>query len=162
MKKYLSLLIGIAVLAVGCNDSEDDEPSTSGSPTQLNIEETEILATDSVSMKNLIDSGAERTWSTSAFTLAGSTAFQSCRLDDEMEFNSDGTYTYRAGQTCGAEDNQEVRVGTWEVDFDNKTCIFDKGSSREVTATVIGLSEDEIRLSGSYMMMEIRGIFTRN
>ena len=161
MRKFLSLLLGIAILTIGCDDSDDDsEPS--GSSTDLIIEETAILATDSVTMKTLIDSGTEKTWSTSAFTLAGSTAFQSCRLDDEMEFSSDGTFTFRAGQTCGAEDNQAVRVGTWEVNFENMACIFDKGSSREVTATVIGLSEDEFRLSGSYMMMEVRGIFTRN
>ncbi|MCH2214955.1 MAG: hypothetical protein MK086_07270 [Flavobacteriales bacterium] len=162
MKKYLSLILGIAVLSTGCNGSEEDEPSNSSSSKELNIEAAAFLATDSTSMKNLIDAGVGKTWSTLAFTLAGSTAFQSCRLDDEMEFNTDGTYTFRAGETCGAEDNQEVRVGTWEVNFQNETCIFDKGSSREITATVIGLSEDEFRLSGSYMMMEVRGIFTSN
>jgi uncharacterized lipoprotein NlpE involved in copper resistance len=158
MKKVLITLSAAALIFVACNENEDESPAnnTAGGT----IDETEITAIDSVNFKALVDGGSTRMWMASAFTLAGLTTFTSCRLDDEMTFNSDGTYIYNGGMNlCGAEDNQQMKSGTWEVDFSEKMLRFDAGTQNETAALVIGLSQNEIRLEGSYMAMEVRGVY---
>lgn len=115
-----------------------------------NLQEANLLLADSV----------QKEWKTLEFTLANSTAMTDCRLDDEMIFNSNGTYQFSRGlKSCGGEDNRSRRTGLWEIDFDNNKLIFDKGTSMEYTSEVIGLNESELRLKGSYFNLEVRGRF---
>lgn len=160
MKNLIPALLLSALVVVAC--SKDDEgPETNSSSNQLSIDAGEILAADSAAMKLSIDNGNAKTWATSAFTLAGRTTFTSCRLDDTMEFNADGTYIYNGGSNlCGAEDDEQIKTGTWEIDFQNRRVIFDKDTNLEAIAKVIGQNDAELRLQGSYMAMEVRGIFT--
>ncbi len=159
MKKVLLALSVSALIFAGCNESDDDAPSNTA--TDNTIGEADIIAGDSLEFKTLIDGGDTKMWMASGFTLAGLTTFTDCRLDDEMVLNANGTCMYNGGMNlCGAEDNQQVKSGTWELDFANTTILFDKGTSREEAALVIGLSENEIRLDGTYMFMEVRGIYT--
>lgn len=161
-KKYIGLIAGAILLLASCGE-DNDEPNQDNTTADVTIESSSIAANDSLELKTNIDGGSSKVWRTSAFTLAGSSSFTSCRLDDEMQFEADGTYMFNGGeQLCGAEDNQTFRQGTWELDFENNQVIFDKETSREVTADLIGSSEDELRLKGSYMMMEVRGIFIAN
>lgn len=158
--RYLQLFLFAALLAlVSCNES-DDEPQSGGNP-ESNIDGSEIMANDSIELKMAIDGGSERAWSADAFTLAGSTSFTSCRLDDVMQFNADGTYVYDGGEVlCGAEDDQFVKTGTWEIDFENQRILFDLGTSNQTAATIIGLSDNELRVQGTYMMLDVRGIYS--
>ncbi|MCZ4410221.1 lipocalin family protein [Cryomorphaceae bacterium 1068] len=163
MKKTLMYSVLALFIFAACNESEDEPQDPSNNSQDAAIQEGEVDATDAASFKMMIDAGDEKTWLASAFTLAGQTTFTDCRLDDEMVFNVDGTYIYNGGNDlCGAEDNAQVKSGTWEIDFENRSIIFDKESNNEETAEVIGLSENEIRLQGSYMMMQVRGVYTAN
>jgi len=159
MKKLLISMSATMLIfaACGVNDDEDNtNPSTDNT-----IGEADIVANDSIEFKTHIDGGTAKIWMASGFTIAGLTTFTECRLDDEFVFNADGTYTYDGGiDLCGAEDNERIKTGIWELDFRNRTILFDKGSSNEEPARVIGLNENEIRVNGSYMTMEVRGIYT--
>lgn len=162
MKKIFIALVPLVFLLIAC-DTSDNEPSNSMNDDSLTIERDEIVAMDEAEFKAIIDGDGEKVWEASAFTLAGLTTFTACRLDDSMTFKSDGTYEYNGGQDlCGAEDNAFIKTGTWEVNFDDATIIFDKGTSNEEVGEVIGMTETEIRLKGAYMMMEVRGIYTSN
>jgi len=162
MQKTLLLSTLALLVFAACNESDDEPQDPANNSQDVAIQDGEVEAADATSFQMLIDNSGTKTWSASAFTLAGQTTFSDCRLDDEMVFNADGTYIYNGGaETCGGEDRQ-AQSGTWETDFDNLTIIFDKETTREETASVIGLNENEIRLKGSYMMMEVRGVYTSN
>ena len=161
MNKLLFVLFSCCLIMGACNSSDNEEPNSTDDA--VTIEEGEIVATDEAEFKSIIDGEGEKIWAASAFTLAGLTTFTDCRLDDSMLFRSDGTYEYNGGRDlCGAEDNAFIKTGTWEVNFDDSTIIFDKGTSNEEVGEVIGMTETEIRLKGAYMMMEVRGIYTSN
>ena len=160
MRKIFSVLC-IAALTFAACDKSDDEPQENTETPEAQIEAGDIVASDSLALKLSIDDGSSKIWKTEAFTLAGSTIFTGCRLDDEMEFNEDGTYIYNGGaDLCGAEDNEQVKTGTWEIDFQNQSIIFDRGTSRQTAALLIGQNDNELRLQGSYMAMEVRGVFS--
>jgi len=162
MKKVIGWFCLAVIVFSSCNSSEDEGPTTNPDQNTA-IEDGSISAMDEEEFKTLIDGGNEKIWSASAFTLAGQTTFTSCRLDDIITFNSDSTYVYDGGeQLCGAEDDSFIKTGTWEADFENKTLVFDKGTPNEEIGEIIGLSDDEIRVKGSYMMMEVRGVYTSN
>ena len=157
-------LFFLALFAFACSTAgEDEEEPVAALDAAGNmitkVEDGSIAATDSMIFRTLLTDSVSKTWNTSLFTLGGSTTFTNCRLDDVMLFFTDGTYTYQGGQLCGAEDNQQNRDGSWEIDYTNRLIIFDKGTSNEYTAEVIGLQEDELRVKGSYMGMEVRGLY---
>ena len=74
-----------------------------------------------------------------------------------MTFNANGTYQYNGGTLCNAEDNLQTRIGSWVIDFQSNLIIFDKGTSDEYKAEIISLTENELRLKGKYLNLEIRG-----
>lgn len=109
------------------------------------------------------------TWLADGFTLAGTSGFLDCRLDDQIILKASstnslvGTYEYNGGTIlCGAEDNKTSKFGTYQIDFESKSITFDGGTSNETTATVSGLDETTIVLEGSYLGMTIRGKYLIN
>ncbi|MEM7550341.1 MAG: hypothetical protein AAF363_11730 [Bacteroidota bacterium] len=75
---------------------------------------------DSTTFMNLLTGGDSKTFSADDFLLEGmGISFeQSCRLDDLITFNADGTFLYDGGdQLCGAEDDSEVREGSFSIDL---------------------------------------------
>jgi len=157
MKIFLFFLT-CTLLLVSCRVVESDEPANSVNTDEGIITSFSIIATDDNSLKTLITGDSIRTWNAQAFTLAGQTTFTSCRLDDGMIFMSNGTYQYEGGSTlCGSEDNLRTKRGTWVSNFENKTIVFDQGSSNEIVTTIIGLSENLMSLRSSYRGMEVRG-----
>jgi len=107
--------------------------------------------------------GTSKSWGTASFTLAGLDGFQNCRLDDKIEIKADGTYSYNGGAVlCGAEDNQPVRTGTWKVINEGTSILFDEATEREYTAIVNGLDKNTLSISGQYIGLNIKGIYTSN
>lgn len=107
--------------------------------------------------------GSSKSWSSASFTLAGLDGFQDCRLDDTIEIKADGTYSYDGGSIlCGAEDNQQVKTGTWKVINDGNNILFDEGTEREYTAIVNGFDQNTLSISGQYIGLNIKGIYTAN
>jgi len=169
MKNFKRLFLPVLLFTVfACStvEEENDTPATavdaSGNVVSK-VDDGTVTASDSMNFLTLISDTASKTWKTSLFTLNGSTTFTSCRLDDIMMFFPDGTYNYQGGgQLCGAEDNQSTRNGNWEIDYTNRKIIFDKGSGNEYVADVIGLTANELRVKGTYMGMEVRGLYIKN
>jgi hypothetical protein len=160
-KEFFALITGI-FLFVACDSSEDESPNATNNGPGA-IENGEIEAMNEAEFKSFIDGDGEKAWAARAFTLAGQTSFTACRLDDIITFKADGTYEYDGGEDlCGAEDNAFLKSGTWDVNFEDLTITFDRGTSNEEVGEVIGITENEIRVKGSYMMMEVRGLYTSN
>ena len=113
-----------------------------------------------IEAESILTGANQKEWITTSFTLGGSSTVGSCRLDDEMTFNSNKTYFYLRGASCLGEDTQAQRTGSWELNFDTRKIIFDSGTSSEYTAAITGLTDSEIRLQGSYFNLEIKGVFT--
>lgn len=159
MKKIIGLLSVIILGFTACNVTELEEPQikdSNGNIVSGSIQGGDIVATDSTLFIQTISTDSSRSWKTLDFTLAGSRRLTNCRLDDIMKFNNDGSYEYSAGgELCGAEDNRRSRNGRWEIDYSRKLMFFDKGSSNEYQAKVIGLENNELTLQGSYMGMEV-------
>ena len=166
--KYLKFIPIVALFILACNTVEDDNADVPAAPTDVDgnvittVDPQTIIAMDSINFRTLLTDSVSKRWNTLVFTLAGSNAFTACRLDDIMVMFANGNYTYQGGQLCGAEDNVAVRNGSWEIDYTNKLIIFDKGTGNQYEAEVIGLDEDELRVKGSYMGMEVRGLYAKN
>ena len=125
-------------------------------PSQIPSEEETIAL--------FLHRGNAKFWTSEGFTLSGVSGFQQCRLDDVIVLKEDGTYQYNGGEIlCGAEDNQKLKTGTWEINFDEGTLlIFNPGTQNEYQALVTGLEENTIVLSGSYFGLEVQGIYVSN
>lgn len=156
--KNIFKLLPILILIAACEVVELNSPNNGSNEENELIGNGQIDASDSVTFRRKISGTNDKNWITAEFTLAGSDNLTFCRLDDKMIFNDNGSYTYNGGNTlCGAEDNRRVRTGTWELDYKNHKIIFDRGSSNEYIAEIIGLTDNEIRLKGSYFNLEVRG-----
>lgn len=166
MKKLINYLVLGALFSavlISCDVSDSDEPAA---PMDANgniveqVDEGDITANDSTNFRKLLTDTVSKSWDATFFTLAGSDAFTQCRLDDSFTFYADGKYDYVGGRLCGAEDNQANRSGNWELDYTEKKIYFDRGTRNEYVAEVIGLQEDELRVKGTYMRMEVRGLYS--
>ena len=169
MKKIAiySVLVSLITFVVACDVNDSDEPNApvdSNGNIINNVDDGTIEATDSSNFRMLLTDTISKTWNTTLFTLAGSDMFTSCRLDDSFIFFADGTYEYFGGNLCGAEDNKRNKIGNWELDYTARKVYFDRGTSNEYIADVIGLQKDELRVKGTYNYlgsnMEVRGLYS--
>ena len=162
MKVYQNrIMISACIMALisSCNLTQLDTPAD-GEGSRSYIEPATLPATVDA-FENEFHGGSQKTWRTLSFTLAGLDGLQDCRLDDVMLINADGTYQYDGGETlCRAEDSERIRTGTWEVNDDGRSITFDRGTVREYTTTVNGLESDIISVSGQYIGLAIKGIYT--
>ncbi len=161
MKKYLSPL-AFALMAFGfasCNLTTLEELGPDGIP--IDVFQPNSIPPSLGEFETQFHGGEQLAWSAVAFTLAGFDGLQDCRLDDIIVVKADGTYQYDSGGTlCGAEDSELTRSGTWRIIGNGSNIIFDEGTNREYTAIVNGLEDSTISLSGEYLGLEIKGIYT--
>ncbi len=107
------------------------------------------LPSTEVEFSMQIHGGDKLEWLVKEVTLFGFPGSQSCRMDDQMILNADGTYQFDGGSvSCGGED-VTIRSGVYVLDYDNGELIFDQGSSDEVVVKVSGLDQGVIALSTS-------------
>ncbi|MEM9022736.1 MAG: hypothetical protein AAGB22_03280 [Bacteroidota bacterium] len=155
-----TMLLAWSVIA--CDLVELDDPPL---PEETVMEDptdptNEDVPSNAELAKEYLTKGEARTWGAVTFVLAGLEGLQACRLDDQMEFRANGTYTYNGGdQLCGAEDDQRIRTGTWAFSAEEGTMIFDADTDMEVTAEVLVLREDGLALRGSYLGLEVVGTY---
>lgn len=127
------------------------------------IFEPTTLPESVTAFNDALHGGSSKSWSTISFTLAGLSGLQDCRLDDIIEIKVDGTYSYNGGAVlCGAEDNEQVRTGTWKVINNGTSIVFDEATNREYTATVNGFEQNTLSISGQYIGLAIKGIYSAN
>ena len=158
--------IVIALLVVSCFyacelvELEADPASSNVGTAQQKIVAGDITANTEAEAIDFLTGSSEKVWKTVDFTLSTSNSMTDCRLDDEMIFNAHGSYEFFRGlKACGGEDNRSRRIGSWEIDFDNRKLIFDKGNTMEYVSEIIALRDNEFRLKGSYFNLEVRGLF---
>ncbi len=161
MNFRILILSFVLVGTWACENTQLDQP-TEGEEQMVIIEPTTLPAS-AAEFEQAFHGGSEREWRAMSFTLAGFSGFQDCRLDDMMIINNDGTYRYDGGSTlCGAEDDQRIKTGTWEVINDGRNIVFDAGTVNEYTADVTGIENDMLAVSGQYIGLAIRGIYQVN
>ena len=129
MKSIKCVLLSFVVLAsFSCSVVEEGNSDTDD--TSITFEDH--FPNSVIDVNAYLLGGSSRTWSTLGFTIDGVNGFQNCRLDDEIQLNADQTYDYNGGDMlCGAEDNQKLKSGNWEVDTEARTLTFDKGTDQE-------------------------------
>lgn len=162
MKKYLSyILLNVSLLSfTSCELTTLDGTGGIG---RLDIFEPRTIPSSIAEFETMFHGNDQLTWAAVSFTLAGLEGLQDCRLDDTFILNANGTYQYDGGGVlCGAEDTQRTRTGTWQIIDNGNNIIFDRGTGNEYTARVNGLENGTISLSGQYLGLEIKGIYTSN
>jgi len=152
------------ILALGsmqsCNLVELDE-TTDEAKVPVIVGPNTVPQTESVFM-DYLHGETERSWTANGFTIFGINGFQDCRLDDTIILRADGTFTYNGGSTlCGAEDSQTVVNGSWEKTPDESSVVFVQGNN-QYTATVTGLNDSLVVLSGRYIGLDINGVYSIN
>ncbi|MCG8318791.1 MAG: hypothetical protein MI921_04770 [Cytophagales bacterium] len=165
MKKYLSIMLfSVPVLSfIACELTTLEESGTEDDDMIIQVFEPETIPSSITEFETMFHGDTQITWSAISFTLAGFEGLQNCRLDDTIIVMADGTYQYDGGEVlCGAEDSQRFRSGTWQIINNGNNILFDEGTSRQYTARVNGLEDRTISLSGEYLGLEIRGIYTSN
>lgn len=155
--KLLTTLAAIATLGA-CSLVDLENP-----PAEPEVDSPMGLPTSEAAFLSALTNGDSREWQAVTFTLEG-LGVQQCRRDDKLVFFTDGTYRYDGGvNLCGGADDQQIKTGVWELDFDNLQLVFDSGTSIEAIATVSGISENRIELLGQVDIfgqdMDIRGIY---
>lgn len=160
-KKFFSSVLGLVLVAatmVSCELTTLKEPSE---VDQVTIFEPEVFPQTMAEYRAELHGETSKKWTNTTFTLGGMDGFQDCRLDDTININGDGTYTYDGGDIlCGAEDNEQSRTGTWEIINGGANIIFDKGTEREYEANVTGLQDNTLAIEGKYLGLTVKGIYS--
>ncbi len=135
------------LISCGSEDEQDPGPGVM------------IIAPDNpMEIRTILSSSNSKEWVTTEFTMAGMEL--ECRLDDTFEFNNDGSFRFDGGdKLCGLEDILTIREGTWTLMADENKIKFDLGSGEVYFADYQKITEEEIRLSGSWGGMKIKGAF---
>ena len=131
--------------------------------------------TDSAVVFTMLTDGSSKTWGADDFLLEGMgiSTSQSCRLDDQITFNADGTFLYNSGDwLCGAEDNSEMRSGTFSVDLSEEDPVIlfqgiEGFGNTSFSGKIWTLEEDLIVISSVYNSQvfgsfEVTGRYTTN
>ncbi|TRX52670.1 hypothetical protein FNH22_21720 [Fulvivirga sp. M361] len=164
MNKLLLLcLFSISVLS--CELAQLNEPTGLGGDGEMGemtpvVEEPTTFPATLEDFEQAFHGGSALNWGAQLFTVAGMNGFQQCRLDDVMTINDDNTYSYSNGAIrCGGGD-VPTRSGTWNVTDDLRNIVFDQGTADEYTVQVNGFADGVISLSGQYIGLAIRGIYS--
>lgn len=155
--KLFTILITVAMLGA-CSLVDLENP-----PIEADVESPIGMPASEAAFITALTNDDNREWQAITFTLEGF-GVQQCRRDDKLIFFVDGTYRYDGGANlCGGADDQQIKTGVWELDFDNSQLVFDRGTSIEAIATISGLSDSRIELLGQVDIfgqdMDIRGIY---
>lgn len=109
-------------------------------------------------LMTVLTNNSSKNWNTTGFTLEVLRNFQSCRMDDRLSLASDGTYEYDGGDLlCGAEDDQKLKTGTWEMGFQERRLTFDRGTGEEISLYVEEASDTKVIVSSTYMRLRVVG-----
>ncbi len=152
------MLLSIFMLS-GCSLVDLESPAP-----QVQIDSPIGLPASEAAFMTALTNDDMREWEAITFELEGLDGFQNCRLDDTFSFFNDGTYRYDGGAVlCGGADDQRIKTGVWEIDFDNLMVIFDRETSLETRATLSGLQDNRMELIGQVeifgQMLDIQGIY---
>lgn len=154
------MFVTLLLIATSCDLVDLDDPANTNEPADEPMLAPQGLPSSMSEFNTLFHGDTEKSWSTISFTIASMEGLQGCRLDDSMTINADGTYVYNGGsQLCGAEDTQQNRTGTWSISAGIDQLTFDEGTDRSYTARLDALVQDTLVVSGTYIGLEIRGIY---
>ena len=164
MKINLTIILSFTVVLIAGFTFNSCQLITLEEPLgDIDIFEPTTIPDSIADFNEALHGGSAKSWKCASFTLAGLEGIQDCRLDDIIIIKADGTYSYDGGVVlCGAEDDQRIRNGTWEVINGGRSILFDKDFKREYSAAVVGLEQSTLSLTGGYLGLSINGIYTSN
>jgi len=146
-------LISLVFILASCSGKEEDNDPINNEPTQ---QENSYPADESTAYQNM-HQGSDKTWVARDFNLS-TVGTQDCRLDDQITFFSDMTYSYNNGSTkCGGDVSD--KEGKYEIDYEDKLLIFDGGTSDERVADIVSLSDNRIVVTGGWSIYQIKATF---
>ncbi len=156
--KLVAILLSFTMLS-GCSLVDLESPAP-----QADVASPVGAPASEAAFMSALTNDDMREWEAVTFELEGLNGFQNCRLDDSFSFLNDGTYRYDGGEVlCGGADDQRIKTGVWEIDFDNLTIVFDRGTSLETRATLSGIEDNRMELLGQVeifgQMLDIQGIY---
>lgn len=133
MKRLLSLVA--VVLVVACKD--DPKPSTAEMLTApaSGWMQTSVLVTvpgSSVTVDVFNDPNF-------------ADDFPACSKDNTIVFKADGTYSVENNTKCNNAEPAQLETGTWALSADEKTITFTPVSGSVHTATLLNISETELK-----------------
>lgn len=150
--KTLNALLVIVLLS-GCTLASLDEGAVEGV-----IEGPRTVPPNDAAISQMLHNNTSKSWKAHRFTLMDLPGFQVCRLDDTIRLDEDGNFKYNGGaELCGAEDNVTVKYGSWFVQ--NGMIIFSENESTVYQAKILGLVQDTLVVSGSYLGLEVKGLY---
>lgn len=156
MKRIFAPLIITLLAASACEVSESEMEGEESKNDEVQVVEGIPSNRDTVMM--YLHGSSSKTWMAQSFTIASMSSFQTCRLDDQIELNQDGTYLYDGGASlCGGEDSEMSKSGSWSLDNDNQTIIFEESDGDSFNGTITGLNSTEISLSSTYVGLTVEG-----
>lgn len=159
MKHFLKSILTLSLIGFVTACSVVEVENMDSEDTEINFDGT--FPNSSIDVDTYLLGGESRIWQTLEFTIDGIDGFQACRLDDQVQLNSDLTYDYDGGSMlCGAEDDTKLKSGTWEVDVDARILTFDKDTDREAIFYIESLNAEEIVVSAKYYSWNVLGKFT--
>lgn len=157
MKKISSFIFTVLAAAwiQSCGVVSLDEQQVLSQSIQINS--SEYPGTEADLMIALANDESKK-WEATGFTMQLIDNFQSCRLDDVLSLNANGTYNYDGGDVlCGAEDNERLKSGIWKLNYEERKLIFDKGTSKEIELYIEEASDTRVIVSSSYMQLKVVG-----
>ena len=173
MKKFF-LFVVLSIFAASCEivsaPGFDSEGGNGGPQPPAEIPIPTTVPTDSAQFASFLfaDSVLSANWEAIEFTIDlrvfGEVSLD-CRLDDVIQLNADGTYSFDGGTLlCEADgtdpfdDNIGSREGTFTFDVATSTLSFElDGNTFE--GTIDGLSQNRLVIEGAYDDQAIRGVY---
>lgn len=153
--KYL-IFLGLFVFFQACEVAtlnEENDPALTGGGVLNGMGSFPATVEE---LETLLAGGTSREWTPVGFTIEGLTGSQPCRMDDNIQLNANGTYTYDGGpELCGAEDDTRIKSGSWSINFVTKTILLESEQDGQFTLTLAGTTADEVAFSGSYFGLEV-------
>ena len=151
--------VAVIVIAFGACNVMSIEPL--GSENNISFEN---IYPNSIENANTILTGSgTRSWSSNSFTIEGISGFQPCRLDDQIVMNMDGSFSYDGGDVlCGAEDNMQIKSGSWNLNYTTRTLTFVPNTGDPVELYIEMLTDQEVVFSANYIGLDILGKLSKN
>lgn len=156
MKLLIQLSLMFTLLLGSCTIVQVDEETLTSNDDDDAVTDgvdlgSESIPSDEDTFGQMLHNNSSKTWSAIEFSIEGMSAFLTCRLDDSITLSSDGTYLYDGGQDlCGAEDDIQIRTGSWSFDFATHELILEPGTENEASAIVMTLNDDVLTFTGVY------------
>jgi len=156
-------MVATILISFGACDVVSIDSGMLPSESENSIVFEDLYPTSVANAHSVLTGAGSRSWSVSSFTIENISGFQQCRLDDQIVMNTDGSFAYDGGGLlCGAEDSDQLKSGTWSLDYTTRTLTFVPDIGDQIELYVETLTGQEVVFSTSYIGLDILGKLNKN